>query len=304
MSEEGLKNYEKIAKEQIRELNRLAKRISRSSMTDEKKDEERSKNRLRMQKYRLEKSKEECEYDNIVEKHRKRKEREARDDEKRMKDNLRAKNSMNQFRENLPSKYIPRVKKNLTEEEDWKTFAGSNQKSKELLASRKPQMAEYIEKLKNEKAKSNEEKSNWDQVVNKSDKDMEEKEKNKIQRDVKGKECTCSHDFSNCLFCQNQVQLSDQNYDSDDCGCKLPDWTKEELEKYERQSFEDWKEWRKKKAREKKQENAKTLKRKLLQPIIMPKAIPSEYERIREINIRQRKKEWEQLEKQWDADNK
>ena len=111
MSEEGLKNYEKIEKEQIRELNRLAKRISRSSMTDEKKDEERLKNRLRMQKYRLEKSKEECEYDNIVEKHRKGKEREGRDDEKRMKDNLRAKNSMNQFRENLPSKYIPRVKK-------------------------------------------------------------------------------------------------------------------------------------------------------------------------------------------------
>ena len=66
-----------------------------------------------MQKYRLEKSKEECEYDDIVEKHRKRKEREGKDDEKRMKDNLRAKNSMNQFRENLPSKYIPRVKKNL-----------------------------------------------------------------------------------------------------------------------------------------------------------------------------------------------
>ena len=304
MSEEGLKNYEKIEKEQIRELNRLAKRISRSSMTDEKKDEERLKNRLRMQKYRLEKSKEECEYDNIVEKHRKRKEREGRDDEKRMKENLRAKNSMNQFRENLPSKYIPRVKKNLTEEEDWKTFAGSSQRSKELLASRKPQMAEYIEKLRNEEAKSNEEKSNWDQVVNKADKDMAEKDKNKIQQDVEGKECTCRHDFSNCLFCRNQVQLSDQNYDSDDCGCKLPDWTKEELEEYERQSFEDWKEWRKKKAREKKQENAKTLKRKLLQPIIMPKAIPSEYERIREINIRQRKKEWEQLEKQWDANNK
>ena len=60
----------------------------------------------------------------------------------------------------------------------------------------------------------------------------------------------------------------------------------------------------KKEGKGERQENAKTLKRKLLQPIIMPKAIPSEYERIREINIRQRKKEWEQLEKQWDADNK
>jgi hypothetical protein len=50
-------------------------------------------------------------------------------------------------------------------------------------------------------------------------------------------------------------------------------------------------------------EHRKLLRKNLLEPIIMPKLKKCKYEQIRDDNIAQRKKEWAELEKQWDKDN-
>jgi hypothetical protein len=48
----------------------------------------------------------------------------------------------------------------------------------------------------------------------------------------------------------------------------------------------------------------KLLKRKLLEPIIMPKLKKCKYEQIRDDIIAERiRKKWAELEKQWDKDN-
>ena len=58
----------------------------------------------------------------------------------------------------------------------------------------------------------------------------------------------------------------------------------------------------KEKLREKKREKYKLLKKKLLTPIIMPVIVKSEYEKIRDDIIAQRKKEWIKFQKQWNLD--
>ena len=284
-------------REQIKEYNRLKKRESRQKMTVEKRAEERCKDKLRKENFKLNMSDAEYEYASLAEKHRKRKERQGRDEERKMRDNLKAKASMRQFRENLPDKYIPRVKKNISEADDWEKFSDTNLESKELLAKRLPKMAKHLDERAKEEQKILSQKVMLKDANITRDKQMDAQP---FDRNVnEGEECTCSHDFAYCLFCQNQGSAG---VDCDDSVYKLDDHTQEQLEEFERHQLEEWQQWNKEQAKNRKREKAKSLKSQLLQPISMPETKKSEYEKIRDSIIAQRKEEWAKLEKQWDAD--
>ena len=108
------------------------------------------------------------------------------------------------------------------------------------------------------------------------------------------------HEFDNCKFCQNHISDSSE---TDDDVYQLPNLTEEEIQEFNKQDFKNWKEMRRQERRAKSMEHRKLLKRKLLEPIIMPKLKKCKYEQIRDDIIAQRKKEWAELEKQWDKDN-
>ena len=184
---------------------------------------------------------------------------------------------MRRLRQKSPDTYIPRGKKNIPEDTDWKAFISKSEKTKELMTKRNPEVAKRITKMIEEE-------------------NLEKAKKKKNEQDYFSDQCTCKHEFDNCKFCQGQDSGSEDNEEV----YKLPDLTIEELREYDRQSLEEWKQVQKKRLKEERKEKYILLKKKLLTPIIMPETVKSQYEKIRDEIIAQRKKEWLELEKQWD----
>ena len=63
-------------------------------------------------------------------------------------DNLKAKQKMEAFRKNMPDKYMPRTKKNITEDNDWRNFYEENEGNKVMLEDLKPEVFVKIKKEK------------------------------------------------------------------------------------------------------------------------------------------------------------
>ena len=160
---------------------------------------------------------EQKEYKRISDKHRKRVERLNRDEDKHSEDNLKAKDAMRLMRENLSDEYIPRGRQNIKEEDEWKNFFDTNQESKELLKELKPEIVEEI-LAKQIKVK---------------------KEKTEKKKDKEPQSCVCTHELDNCIFCQNNRSDCSEN---DDDVYELPKLTEEEIEEYNRQDCENWRE--------------------------------------------------------------
>ena len=218
---------------------------------------------------------EQKEYERISDKHRKRVERINRDEEKHSEDNLKAKDAMRLMRENLSDEYIPRGRQNIKEEDEWKNFFDTNQESKELLKELKPEIVEEI-LAKQIKVK------------------MEQIKKIEKKKDKEPQSCVCTHEFDNCIFCQNSRSDCSEN---DDDVYELPKLTEGEIKEYNRQDFENWKKMRQQERRDKTREKRRLLRNKLLEPIIMPDMKKCEYEKIRDNIIAQRKIEWSELER-------
>ena len=266
---------------QKREYKKLKERERRSKMSMEQKEKEKKNAKLGMQKSRSELPDQWLEYENITDKQRKRAERLYRDDVKHSKDNLKAKDAMKLMRTKLSDEYIPRGRQNKSEEDDWKKFYDRNEDNKELLEELQP---ETVKKILERKIKSKE------QFIKKTVKQEDEEPQN----------CICVHEFDNCKFCQNHISDCSE---TDDDVYQLPNLTEEEIQEFNKQDFKNWKEMRRQERNAKSMEHKKLLRRKLLEPIIMPKLKKCKYEQIRDDIIAQRKKEWAELEKQWDKDN-
>ena len=133
--------------EQRKLYNKLKKRESRSRMSKEEKESERNAAKVGMQEYRLNMSDEEYKYHSLNDKHRKRNKKKNQDEIKRTKENIKAKESMRRLRQKSPDTYIPRGKKNIPEDTDWKAFISKSEKTKELMTKRNPEVAKRITKM-------------------------------------------------------------------------------------------------------------------------------------------------------------
>ena len=83
----------------------------------------------------------------------------------------------------------------------------------------------------------------------------------------------------------------------------MQELTKEQIQEFERESYENWIDARKQERRNKWREKRNSLKQKLLEPIFMPQLQKSLYEKISDDNIAQRNREWVELEKEWERQN-
>ena len=199
---------------QKREYKKVKERERRNKMTLEQKEIKKNKARLGMEKYRDELSDEWIEYNKICDKHRKRKQRKNYDADKQSEVNFKSKMAMRTFRKNFPDTYIPRSSRNMLEDQDWSIFFEKGEKNKEILHEMQPDIETRIFEKK------------------KSEKDMrEQKAKDEINQ------CVCSYEFAYCLYCQNN---SEDKSDSDEEYFDIPDLTKEQVEEFERESFENW----------------------------------------------------------------
>ena len=68
---------------------------------------------------------------------------------------------------------------------------------------------------------------------------MKKSEKDTRERRAKEEinQCVCSYKFAYCLYCKNHSQ---DKSDSDKEYFDIPDLTKEQVEEFERESFENW----------------------------------------------------------------
>ena len=70
----------------------------------------------------------ERDYLKLVEKHRKRTEREKRNGKQHLTDNLKTKKAMQNLRKHLPDSYYHRGKRNINKDEDWRIFLEDEKK--------------------------------------------------------------------------------------------------------------------------------------------------------------------------------
>ena len=120
----------------------------RANKNDNEKNEENHRNNEIKRDSRENRTEEKKEYDRIVDKHRKRAEREKRNGKEHLMDNLKTKKKMQTFRKNMPDKYTPRTKQNCTEDDDWRNFYEENEVNKVMLEDLKPEVLNKIEKEK------------------------------------------------------------------------------------------------------------------------------------------------------------
>ena len=126
-------------------------------MSAEKREKEREINRISHEDRRYDEAfKEHNEYVKIIDKHRKRKDIQKRDDKKRLEVNQKAKEGMVRLRKNMPDKYFPRGSKNIAEDNDWRSFY---EKHKEWLKVSKPDLYEKMKEDINREQKEKEESS-------------------------------------------------------------------------------------------------------------------------------------------------
>ena len=99
-------------------------------MSKEEKESERNAAKVGMQKYTLNMSDEVHKYHSLNDKHRKINKKKNQDEIKRTKENNKGKGNMRRLGQKSPDTYIPRGKKNIPEDTDWKAFLFKNEKTK------------------------------------------------------------------------------------------------------------------------------------------------------------------------------
>ena len=144
---------------------------------------------------------------------------------KHSEDNLKAKDAMKLMHTNLSYEYIPKCRQNIKEEDEWKKFLNMNQESKELLEELQPEMSEKI----------------FQKLIKAKKEQIKETEN---RRDEEPQNFVCTHELDNCNFCQNS-----RSYDND--VYELPELTEEEIQEYNKQDFENWKQMRQHERQEK-----------------------------------------------------
>ena len=156
------------------------------------------------------------------------------------------------------------------------------QKMRELRNKRK--------NLNNYNQSSDEEVSEFSDVVkriNEEHRYLKETEKVVEYDETTSDCCVCDTDI-NCPHCEAVKEAEDFLYDP---------ITEEEKERFEREEMEQYRNMKKKEKKEKR----KALKEKAMKPLPpLPSRELSEYEKIREEIIAERKKEWAIYEKEWE----
>ena len=205
-------------------------------------------------------------------------------------ENIQARQSMRRFRrEDIEdSEEEQEDEKNLEEREllEWYTFFKKNEEAKSLLNMKNPDL--YVRCM--DKDVEEEEKRRMEQAQNekrREEQKIQELENQKLAE--KGKICVCEYD-TDCKYCSDVYENEKDLYEPNP-------FSKEEESEFERQELEAYK----KNIREERNEKRRKKAELARQPMpALPEREMCLYERIREDNIAERKREWAKFEIEWE----
>ena len=262
-----------MSDEELKDYNRLKQQERRRTNSDEKKQGIMEKDRLyqasklkeqkqRMQDIRNLRSDDKVEFDNISQKHTRRKNRRQNNEDDKIS-----------------------VEKD-EECKEWYSYFKKNDETKEIMKKYIPfwhskcKVLELEDKKKERNKQVEDDKKRKDEIL-----------KDILRQDMaeKGEICVCDED-TDCKYCED-IHESEKNL------CEHNTWTKEEELEFERQEMD---EYRKKKKEDRNEKRRKKAEKARLPMPALPETEMCLYEKIREDNIAERKREWAKLELEWD----